>query len=81
MTSNNRDAEAGLVPRDTLDDALIVRIVDGDASAMKVLYARHNVRVYRFALRLLGDCAIAEEVTSEVFLDVWRKPANFAGRC
>jgi RNA polymerase sigma-70 factor (ECF subfamily) len=69
------------VVRDTLDDVLLERIARRDASAMTVLYARHNVRVYRFARRLVANPAVAEEVTSEVFLDVWRKSANFGGRC
>ena len=83
MNSNNsgNPIPANDVVRDTLDDALIERIARGDASAMRVLYTRHNVRVYRFARRLVANPAVAEEVTSEVFLDVWRKPANFEGRC
>lgn len=68
------------VARDALDDALIERIAAGDEASMRVLYTRHNVRVYRFALRLVGNDAIAEEVTSEVFLDVWRHAATFERR-
>ena len=81
---NSNAAADGVVtstPRDTFDDALMQRIAAGDMSAMKVLYARHNVRVFRFALRLVGNREVAEDVTSEVFVDVWRKPASFAGRC
>jgi RNA polymerase sigma-70 factor (ECF subfamily) len=83
MNSNNsgNPIPANDVIRDTLDDALIERIAKRDASAMRVLYTRHNVRVYRFARRLVANPTVAEEVTSEVFLDVWRKPANFEGRC
>ena len=83
MASKNPTSD-GVVPgprsRDALDDALIARIVEGDASAMKVLYVRHNARVYRFALRFVGNREAAEEVTGEVFLDVWRKPENYGGR-
>src|SRR5262245_45463792 len=80
---NCNDAMEGVssAPRDAFDDALMQRIAAGDASAMRVLYARHNVRIFRFALRLVGNRAVAEDVTSEVFVDVWRKPASFAGRC
>ena len=86
MISSNLDSTKAVaashsIPRDTLDEALIGRIAMGDASSMAVLYTRHNVRVYRFALRLLGNVALAEEVMSEVFLDVWRKPTHFEGRC
>jgi RNA polymerase sigma-70 factor (ECF subfamily) len=62
------------------DESLIVRIAQGDRLAMKVLYGRHHVRVYRFALRLIRDEAIAEDVVSEVFLDIWRQAGRFEGR-
>src|SRR5215217_3339074 len=64
----------------TTDEALIRRIARGDKCAMQVLFARHNVRVYRFIARLLGDSAPAEDLVSEVFLDVWRKANQFEGR-
>jgi len=64
----------------TTDEALIRRIAQGDKCAMQVLFARHNVRVYRFIVRLLGDSAPAEDLVSEVFLDVWRKAHQFEGR-
>src|SRR6266478_6536035 len=56
--------------QDTSDEALIDLIADGDKRAMQVLYARHNVRVYRFILRLTGNQSLAEDLVSEVFLDV-----------
>ena len=40
--------------QETTDEALIGLIADGDKRAMQVLYARHNVRVYRFIVRLTG---------------------------
>ncbi len=47
---------------------------------MQVLYGRHHVRVYRFALRLVRDEQTAEDLISEVFLDVWRQAGRFEGR-
>ena len=47
---------------------------------MQVLFARHHARIYRFVLRLLGSEALAEDVTSEVFLDVWRQAQRFEAR-
>ena len=47
---------------------------------MQVLYARHHVRVYRFVLRLVRDEQVAEDLISEVFLDVWRQAGRFEGR-
>ncbi len=64
----------------TSDEVLIARIAKGDRLAMQVLYARHHVRVYRFALRLVKNEQTAEDLISEVFLDVWRQAARFEGR-
>jgi len=62
------------------DEVLISRIAGGDRLAMQVLFARHHVRVYRFVLRLVRNEATAEDLISEVFLDVWRQAAKFEGR-
>jgi RNA polymerase sigma-70 factor, ECF subfamily len=62
------------------DAALIARIAKGDRDAMLVLFTAHNVRVFRFILRFIGDRALAEDLTSEVFLDVWRQAGQFEGR-
>ncbi len=47
---------------------------------MEVLFARHQVRVYRFLLRLVGNTAAAEDLIGDVFLDVWRQADRFEGR-
>ena len=62
------------------DEVLISRIAGGDRLAMQVLYARHHVRVYRFVLRLVRNEATAEDLISEVFLDIWRQAGKFEGR-
>lgn len=64
----------------TSDDNLIGRIGNGDRLAMQVLYARHHVRVYRFMLRLVRNETTAEDLLSDVFLDVWRQAGKFEGR-
>jgi RNA polymerase sigma-70 factor (ECF subfamily) len=68
------------VTQATSDEVLIGRIAQGDRLAMQVLFARHHVRVYRFVLRFVGDPAAAEDLISEVFLDVWRQAGRFEGR-
>lgn len=55
------------------DEALIARIATGDRLAMQTLFARHRVAVYRWLLRLVNDEALAEDLLSDVFLDVWRQ--------
>src|SRR6516225_10242359 len=66
--------------QETSDETLIDLIADGDKRAMQVLYARHNVRVYRFILRLTGNQSLAEDLVSEVFLDVWRQAEAFESK-
>jgi RNA polymerase sigma-70 factor, ECF subfamily len=66
--------------QDTSDEALIGLIADGDKRAMQVLYARHNVRVYRFIVRLTSNQTLAEDLVSEVFLDVWRQAEGFESK-
>jgi len=62
------------------DEALIAKIASGNRLAMQVLYARHHTRIYRFILRLVGNDASAEDLTSEVFLSVWRQAHRFEAR-
>ena len=62
------------------DESLIARIATGDKLAMRALFARHQVRVYRFVLRLVRDPQLAEDLVSEVFVDVWRKVGRFEHR-
>jgi len=66
--------------QETSDEALIELIAEGDKRAMQVLYARHNVRVYRFIVRLTGNTSLAEDLVSEVFLDVWRQAEGFESK-
>jgi RNA polymerase sigma-70 factor, ECF subfamily len=68
------------VAQDTSDEALIAQIAQRDKRALQQLYSRHHVRIYRFALRFLNDEAAAEDIVSEVFIDVWRQAERFEGR-
>lgn len=47
---------------------------------MHILFSKHQVAVYRFVLQRLRDKASAEDVTSDVFMDVWRCAGRFEGR-
>jgi len=62
------------------DEMLIVRIAGGDRLAMQTLFARHRTAIYRWLLRLVGNEATAEDLLSEVFLDVWRQADRFQAR-
>jgi RNA polymerase sigma-70 factor (ECF subfamily) len=65
---------------DHSDAALLDKITAGSRPAMQVLYARHQSRIYRFILRMIGNEAAAEDLTSEVFLSVWQQAGRFEAR-
>ena len=69
-----------LAAQATSDEMLIESIAEGSKPAMHILYARHRVRVYRFILRMIRDTTTAEDLVSQVFLDVWRTAGQFEGR-
>jgi RNA polymerase sigma-70 factor, ECF subfamily len=67
--------------QDASSDATVVnRIAAGDKLAMQALFARHRTPVYRWLLRFVSNETLAEDLLSEVFLDVWRQADRFEGR-
>jgi RNA polymerase sigma-70 factor (ECF subfamily) len=62
------------------DETLIPAIAAGDDCAMRILYNRHHVQVFRFAMRVVGDAAAAEDIVSDTFIAVWRHAGRFEGR-
>jgi RNA polymerase sigma-70 factor, ECF subfamily len=62
------------------DASFLLLIAQGDRRAMHMLFARYKARVYRYALRLTKDDAVAQDLVNEVFLAVWRRSARFEGR-
>src|SRR3954467_3721830 len=81
VVAMNSAASQGIITAQaTTDDMLLRSIADGDRNAMHILYSRHNVRVYRFILRMVRDVTAAEDLVSQVFLDVWRTARQFEGR-
>ena len=77
---NDADRHGIIAAQATSDEMLLESIADGSRNAMHILYSRHNVRVYRFILRIVRDVGMAEDLTSQVFLDVWRTASQFEGR-
>ena len=51
----------------------------GDGECFGVLYSRHKRRVYSLCLRMVGNIDEAEDVTQEVFLQLYRKIVSFRG--
>jgi hypothetical protein len=50
-------------PETSSDEMLIRRIAEGDQLAMRTLFGRHRVSLYRWLLRLVGDEALAEALS------------------
>lgn len=61
------------------DYALTQRAAAGDMAAFEELYARHHGRVYSVCLRMTANTAEAEDLTQEVFIQLYRKVGSFRG--
>lgn len=59
------------------DETLLKEASCGDEAAFMLLYERHRACVFRFAYRVLGNVALAEDVTHDCFLSLMRKPLSF----
>lgn len=62
------------------DSEVIKRIAGGDRRAFEMLYTRHSDRTYKFLLRLTANKSVAEDLTHDVFLEVWHSAKRFEGR-
>jgi len=58
---------------------LIARIADGDREAFGRFFRGYADRIYRYALTLVRDRALAEEVVQETMLAVWKGAGTFRG--
>ncbi|NLO28558.1 MAG: RNA polymerase sigma factor [Actinobacteria bacterium] len=58
---------------DVVDRDLWDRSVQGDAGAFGQIFERHARSIYNYLFRRCGDWATAEDLTSIVFLEAWRK--------
>lgn len=64
-----------------LDDACLVgRVQAGYVDAFELLYIRHRDRVFRVALRQLGDPHDAAEAAQEALIDAWRVVSKGSAR-
>jgi RNA polymerase sigma-70 factor (ECF subfamily) len=73
-------AFAVTVGKSSSDENLVKQIAVGSKPAMQVLFARHRTHVYRWLPRFVSNETLAEDLLSEVFLDVWRQAGRFQCR-
>jgi RNA polymerase sigma-70 factor (ECF subfamily) len=58
---------------------LVEAIAAGDQHALRALYDRSHRLVFTLTMRILGNHASAEEITLDVFHDVWRRASSYDG--
>ena len=59
---------------------LIHQVAEGDQQALGALYDATSSLVYSLALRIVGNTATAEEVTLDVYTQVWRQAKSYDAR-
>jgi len=65
--------------RDAADDELVARLREGDRDAVEQAYVAHHAAIRRFARRLVGDDASAEDIVHEAFVALPRAIRRFRG--
>jgi RNA polymerase sigma-70 factor (ECF subfamily) len=67
----------GAAPALDLDAQLMLRVRDGDDDSFRVLLEKHRNPVIHFVYRMVQDRAVAEEISQEVFLRVYRSRGTY----
>ena len=52
-------------------------MAEGDVAALEELYSRYARPVFSFAVRIVGDSLVAEEILQEAFMRAWRQAERF----
>jgi RNA polymerase sigma-70 factor (ECF subfamily) len=78
--ASGREVEPGVAERRRQDRELVAEILAGDVDAFDRLHQLYATRLYRFAVKRLGDPTEAEDVVQDVFLEVHRCLASWEGR-
>jgi RNA polymerase sigma-70 factor, ECF subfamily len=61
------------------DFELATAAAQGDMAAFEEVYKRHHRRVYSVCLRMLQNTSEAEDLTQDVFIQLYRKIGSFRG--
>jgi RNA polymerase sigma-70 factor (ECF subfamily) len=62
------------------DDEIVARVLAGDAQAFRPLVERHYPRALRYAMRMLGDRADAEDALQDAFARAYRSLSRYEAR-
>src|SRR5713226_6595533 len=71
---------AALAPAGAADEALLRRVAEGDARALRRLYDRCAPSVLALALRILRNRAEAEDTLQDAFIEAWKRARTFDAR-
>jgi RNA polymerase sigma-70 factor (ECF subfamily) len=63
------------------DEGILKRAQRGDERAFSIIVRAYETPVFNYVLRLVGDRALAEDLTQEVFLRVFQGLPGFSLRC
>jgi len=59
------------------DEEVMVLLRDGNPDAFEVIYDRHGGAAFSLAYRMVGDRNVAEDITQEAFLSIWRSRLRY----
>jgi len=62
------------------DHGVLRKAQRGDERAFSIIVRTYQIPVYNYVLRMVGDCALAEDLTQEVFLRVFQGLPRFSLR-
>jgi RNA polymerase sigma factor (sigma-70 family) len=71
------DPAASVTQTGDWERAVRERLVAGEERALCECYDQYSSFVYGLALRVIGDLRAAEDITQDVFLHLWERPAAF----
>lgn len=77
--TNNLDESPKTEVSKATDFELAQAASNGDMAAFEEIYQRHHRRVYSICLRMLQNAYEAEDLTQDVFIQLYRKIGSFRG--
>jgi RNA polymerase sigma-70 factor, ECF subfamily len=63
--------------RNLADEEVMQLVQQGDPRAFELLYDRHGGAAFSLAYRMVGDRAVAEDISQEAFLSIWRSRLRY----